>query len=248
MSTGAKIAIGCAVVVVLGGIAALVAVGGAVWWAKGKVEDVAQQVTGDQEQIEALKERANANSFVRPEDGVLLEPRLLKFLQVRRSVFGVYEKHKDDLESRGQKTQPDLGDLTKGLSVFGEIRLVQAKALADAGMSEDEYRYMVETVYKTLWAAAVSGASDGQSVSEATAEGMDKAAEALAESQKALEGAPPEVREQMKGLIEQMHKSAAEATEQAQALDVPPVNIELFRKYEGEIKKYAMGGLELLGL
>jgi len=248
VSTGVKIAIGCAVAVVLAGIVALVALGGAVWWAKGKVESVAQQVTGEQEQIEALQKQANANAFVRPADGLLHEPRLLKFLQVRRDVFSVYERHKDEFEAASSKQQPELVGLVKGLSVINEVRLAQAKALAQAGMSEDEYRYMVETVYKTLWASAMAEASEGKSVSEATAEGMDQAAQALAKSQEALEGAPPEVRDQMKGLIEQMHKSAAEATENAQTLDVPPANIELFRKYEGEIKKYAMGGLELIGL
>jgi hypothetical protein len=29
---------------------------------------------------------------------------------------------------------------------------------------------------------------------------------------------------------------------------VPPQNIALFRKHEAEIKKYAMGGLEFVGL
>ena len=31
-------------------------------------------------------------------------------------------------------------------------------------------------------------------------------------------------------------------------MDVPPANVVLFRRYEPEIRKYAMGGLEWLGL
>jgi hypothetical protein len=31
-------------------------------------------------------------------------------------------------------------------------------------------------------------------------------------------------------------------------MDVPPANIALFQKYEAEIKKYAMAGLEWIGL
>jgi hypothetical protein len=31
-------------------------------------------------------------------------------------------------------------------------------------------------------------------------------------------------------------------------MDVPKENIALFRKYEAEIKRYAMGGLEFIGL
>lgn len=244
MGTGAKIAIGCALAVVLAGVVTLVALGGAVWWAKGKVETVAKQVTGDQERIDELHQKANANSFVRPADGLLAEPRLLKFLDVRRRVFGVYEKHKDQLEARARKDQPDFGDFTEGLAVINEVRLAQAQALADAGMSEDEYRFMVETVYKTLVAAQVSQAGGGKSVSEAAEEGMRQTAEAL----KGLEDAPPEVRDQMKALAEELQRNAAATREATQNLDVAPENIELFKKYEGEIKKYTMGGLELIGL
>lgn len=242
MSTGAKIAIGCAVAVVLAGIATIVALGGAVWWAKGKVENVAKQVSGDEDKIEQLHEKANANAFVRPDDGLLAEPRLLKFLDVRRRVFGIYEKHKDEFEARARKDQADFSDLTKGLSAINEIRLAQAQALADVGMSEDEYRYMVETVYKTFVASQVT--SGGKSISQATEEGMQQTAQAL----KGIENAPPEVRDQLKAAADQLAANAAAAKETAQGLDVPPANLELFKKYEAEIKKYTMGGLELLGL
>jgi hypothetical protein len=33
-----------------------------------------------------------------------------------------------------------------------------------------------------------------------------------------------------------------------QALDVPRANVELFRKHEADIKKYAMHGLAFIGL
>lgn len=248
MTTGAKIAIGCVVACVLAGIVAMLAVGGAAWWLKGKVETVAKDVAGDQERIETLQQRANANAFVRPADGTLREDRLVKFIDVRRKVYGVYEKHKAEIDERTRKQRPDFGDLTKGLSVINELRLAQAEALAEAGMSEDEYRFMVESVYKTLWASAVAGATGGKTVSEAAEEGMEQTAEALKESQKALENAPPEIRDQMKALGEQLQKGAEQARESTQGLDVPPANLELFRKHEAEIKKYAMGGLELLGL
>jgi hypothetical protein len=72
--------------------------------------------------------------------------------------------------------------------LINELRLAQAQGLADVGMSEDEYLFIVEQVYKTMWADA------------------DKSA------------------------------------------DVPPANLALFRKYENDIKKYAMGGLEWIGV
>ena len=57
--------------------------------------------------------------------------------------------------------QGDFGDVTKGFSVLNEVRMAQAQALADVGMSEDEYSFLVEQVYKTAWAAEVAKATGG---------------------------------------------------------------------------------------
>jgi hypothetical protein len=184
VGTGGKIAIGCVVVVVVLGIVAVVALGGLAFWVKGKAE----QVTGEQSRIEELQRKANANRFTPPTDGTIRENRLQKFLDVRRRVYAVYEQHKTELDEMGKKKQADFGDVRKGFALINELRLAQAQALADAGMSEDEYRFLVEQVYKTMSAEA--------------------------------------------------NKSTG----------VPPANLALFRKYEADIKKYAMGGLEWIGL
>ena len=182
MGTGAKIAIGCGIAVVVGGVMLAAVVFGGLWWAKGKAE----QFTGREAQIEELKKKANAVPFTEPADGIVREERLVKFLDVRRRVFDVYAKHKDELEAMNKKKQADFSDVTHGLSVLGEVRLAQAQALADVGMSEGEYHFLIQQVYKSLWAS--------------------------------------------------------------EAATVPPANLALFRKYEAEIKQYAMGGLEWVGL
>ena len=182
MGTGVKIAIGCVVVAVVLGIVAIVALGGLAFWAKGKAE----QFTGEQSRIEELQRKANANHFTPPADGTIREDRLQKFLEVRRRVYAVYEQHKTELDEMGKKKQADFGDVRRGFALINELRLAQG--LADVGMSEHEYRFLVEQVYKTMWAEA--------------------------------------------------NKST----------DVPPANLALFRKYEADIKKYAMGGLEWIGL
>jgi hypothetical protein len=51
--------------------------------------------------------------------------------------------------------------------------------------------------------------------------------------------------EDVRKLQEQMAKLGADAGE---ALEVPRANVELFRKYETDIKKYAMHGLAFIGL
>lgn len=184
MGTGGKIAIGCVVVVVVVGIVAIVALGGLAFWAKGKAE----QLTGEQGRIAELQRRANANPFTRAADGTIREDRLQKFLDVRRRVYAVYERHKTELDEMSKKKQADFGDVRRGFVLINELRLAQAQGLADLAMSEDEYRFIAEQVYKTAWADA------------------------------------------------------------ERPTGVSPANLTLFRKYEADIKKYAMGGLEWIGL
>ena len=197
MGTAGKVAIGCGIAVLIAGIAGIVAVGGLAWWAKGKAEEF----TSEQSRIEELHRKANANRFTAPADGVVSEDRLQKFLDVRRRVYAVYERHKDELDAMSKKKQGDFGDVRKGFALINELRLAQAQALADVGMSEDEYRFLVEQIYKSMWASAAA-------------------------------------------------KSASPTASPAPAGDVsvPPANVALFRKYEADITKYAMGGLEWVGL
>jgi hypothetical protein len=269
MGTGAKVAIGCAVVLVGGGLVLAAIVFGGVWWAKGKVD----QFAGKEARIEQLKKKANAVPFTEPADGVIQEDRLVKFLEIRKRVFAVYEKHKDELEAMSKKKQADLGDVTRGIGVLNEVRGAQAEALADAGMSEGEYAFMVRQIYKTMYASEVARQTGGKSVSEAAGAAYDSAAQSLEQAKQTAEQANAQsaqaeanlTPEQRKMLADQreaakkamgdlekgmgdMKKQASEVRESAQQLDAPPQNIALFRKYETDIKKYAMGGLEWLGL
>jgi hypothetical protein len=57
--------------------------------------------------------------------------------------------------------------------------------------------------------------------------------------------------DEYKFLAEQVYRSAWAARAGASAsppVQVPRQNLELFQKHEGDIKKYAMNGLEMLGL
>ena len=252
MTTGVKIAIGCGVALILGIMVVAVAVFSGAYWLKGKTEEF----TGNESRIEELQQKANATPFDRPEDGVIREDRLLKFLDIRKRVFAVYEKHRADLEAMGQKKQGDWGDVTKGFTVINEIRMAQAQALAEVAMSEDEYTFMVEQVYKTAWAAEVAKQTGGKSVSDAAADAYTKAAEAMEQARAGARqgatgaGEPPskEADESLEKGIEDLRKQAEETRKSARDMDVPPQNIELFRKYEAEIKRYAMAGLEWIGL
>ncbi|HEY7409270.1 MAG TPA: hypothetical protein VII13_00930 [Vicinamibacteria bacterium] len=259
MGTGAKIAIGCALALVLAMVVTVLGLGGLAFWAKGKV----QEVTGEQERIADLQKQANRNDFERPQDGVIAEDRLLKFLDVRKRVYEVYKKYEPQIEARKNKPQGDVSDVRTAFAMINDIRLAQAQAQADLGVSDEEYRFLVEQVYKTMWAAEMTKATGTASVSEAVGQAYDKAAremgraaeaakqaEARAEREgdRSAEEASEEAQEQVAQGREELEKAGREARDRAREMDVPAANVALFRKYESDIKRYAMSGLEWIGL
>lgn len=243
MGTGAKIAIGCVIAVVVAGIVGVAAIGGVAYWAKGKAE----QVAAEQKQIQEFQQKADAHPFTRPADGRIREAQLLKFLEVRKSVFAVYQKHAKELEARKHKQNADFGDVRKVFNVINEIRLAQARAQADQSLSSEEYAFLVEQVYKSAWASEVAKSTGGKNLSEAASEASDQAAREM-ERQAEESGMPEEARKAMQEAAEKLRRGSEEIEEQTRSLDVPRENIELFRKHESEIKKYAMTGLEAIGL
>lgn len=246
MGKGAKIAIGCGVVLLGLLLVAAIATVLGVSWLKGK----AQGFTERAQQTEDYKKKANANTFVQPADGVISEARLVRFIEVRKAVFAVYEKNKDLIEShkkRDSASQPSLKDVTGAVSLFSEIVATQAKAQAEAQMSDDEYRFMIESVYKSGWASEFAKGSGGKSLSQVAEESVQQADEQLQQAEDNPE-LPDEARRAMREAREKMTADTSQARASAKALEVPAENVELFRKYETELKKYAMTGLEAIGL
>ena len=248
MTKGTKIALGClgaGCLVVAGAAAVLVfGVGVGAHWLKGKTETF----MGEQQKIEALKEQANKVPFTRPADGAVTEARLLKFLDVRKRVFSVYEKHRPEFEAMKNKKDADFTDLRAAVGVLGEARLAVAQAMADVGMGEEEYQFMVQAVYQSAWAAEIERSS-GKPPSEAMGEMMKQAQEAMKKGVDAArkEGVPG-VKDIPDDAVQTAEDQMSKAAEGMKSLDAPRGNVELFRKHEADIKKYAMHGLEFLGL
>jgi hypothetical protein len=248
VSTGAKIAIGCIVALLAAGIVVVVMLGAGAYWAKGKLDEVGGNISTRTTEIANYEKQANANPFTRPEDGVVQEDRLVKFLDVRRQVFTVYEQHKADFEAMEKKKETGFSDLMKFGGLLADIKLAQAKGLAAAGMSETEYAFMIESIYKSAWASSFEKET-GKQLSQYAQDALKQAKEAARQGNEAakksgvpgVEGVSPED-------LEQMQKQVDDASSSMHSLDVPKANIELFRKHEAEIKKYAMGGLEMIGL
>ena len=248
MSTGAKIAIGCVVALLAAGIVVVVVLGAGAYWAKGKIEAVGGNISARTTELADYEKKANANPFTRPADGVVEEARLLKFLEVRRQVFTVYEQHKADFEGIEKKKEAGFSDLMKAGGILADIKLAQAKGLAAAGMSETEYAFMIESIYKSAWASGFEKET-GKPLSQYAEDALKQAKEAARQGNEAAkksgvpgaQGVSPED-------LDKIQKEVDDASSSLHSLDVPKANIESFPKHEAEIKKYAMGGLEMIGL
>jgi hypothetical protein len=254
VNTVAKVAIGCVVSIVGISVVAVVGIGAFGYWATGKVKQAAHDIVGDPKKTAELEEKANANPFIEPADHSITEPRLVDFLAVRKRVYDVYLKHQIEIDAMVHKQGNEgtsLGEIKNGMAYVTEAREARLQGLADLRMSETEYAYYVSAVYTSAVASEVSKATGGKSVSQAVDDAADKEYQKLkdwtpdpnqsAENQKLMR----DTMEQMRKQYEEQRRATAGA---ARAADVPSVNVALFQKHEAEIKKYAMGGLEILGL
>jgi hypothetical protein len=248
--------------VVLLAAAVLVGVlGWGAWWARGKVRQVSAGIgamTATANEIERYEKQANANPYSAPADGVIPEPRLLKFLETRKQVYAVYVRYERELGELSKKAESSSDKLTLSelwsaggslAKMAAAIRLAQMKALAAVGMSEGEYRDIQLAVYKSAWAAeseTKSGKLPAEAVSEAMSEAGQQVRSGIEAAQKqGVPGAQQMSQEDARKLQEGMKQLGQDAS---QALHVPRANVELFRRHEAEIKKYAMHGLAFLGL
>ncbi len=261
MGKGAKIALGCGCLVLVAAVAATGLLGWGAFWVKGKVRDAkagVDKMTGQSEETERYQKQANANPYTPAADGSIAEPRLLKFLDVRRQVFGVYERYETQLKALQKKSESATDKLTLSevwsaggtlAEMASEIRLAQMKGLAAAGMSESEYREIQMAVYKSAWASE-SETPSGQLPAEVVSEKMAEAGKHMREAMEAAhkQGVPgtEKLSEEDARKVQEQMASAGQGA--GSALHVPRANVELFRKHQSEIKTYAMNGLAFLGL
>jgi len=235
-----KVALGCFAVAVIALFLFVAGVIGLGYWAKNKV----QEVTGGGPAVEEARKAANAVPFTRPAGNLVAEPRLVKFIEIRASVFSVYEKYRGEIESRMAKVKEgksiDFGDISTGLTMMGELQKAETLALAKHGMSEDEYAFITGEVYKSMWTDFGSGEASKKAIKDAASAAEDamKAAEA--------QGMPPEAREALAKARTEIAASTEQAARDLENVGTAPENVALFKKYEADLKKYAMPGLNIL--
>ncbi|MEO8361947.1 MAG: hypothetical protein ABI672_18080 [Vicinamibacteria bacterium] len=242
MKTWMKVAIGCFAVALIGTFMLIAGVVGLGYFAKSKLEEV----TGG-EAVESARRTANAVPFTRPAGDIIAEPRLVKYIEVRASVYSVYEKYRGEIDNRVAKAKEgkslDFSDISTGLTFLGEIHKAESLALAKHEMSENEYEFITGEVYKTLWFDLTPGMNGGKAMEEA-----GKATAQAADAMKNIDTStlPPEAREALKQAGVNIAESQKEAAKELSKVKSAPENEALFKKYETDLRKYAMPGMNIL--
>ena len=243
MKTWMKVAVGCLALSILGVFATVAGLVGLGYWAKNSLEEM----TGGGPEVEEARKAANAVPFTRPPEAVVDEPRLVKFIGVRARVFGVYEKYRGEIESRVARMKEgkaiEFSDISTGLTLMGELQKAETLALAKEGMSEDEYSFISGEVYKSMWTDFGGGEPGRKTLAEA-ANGARAATDALKPVD--APGLPREAREALERAGAEITQGTKTAVEEIEKFKTAPANLALFKKYEADLKKYAMPALSTL--
>ncbi len=240
MKTWMKVAIGCFAVCLIGVFLFVAGVVGLGFWAKGKVEEV----TGGGPGVEEARKAANAVPFTQPAGNVVDEVRLVRFIEVRAAVYSVYQKYKGEIDSRMAKIKDgrslDFSDISTGLTMMGELQRAETMALAKHQMSENEYEFIAGEVYKSMWTDLGGADASRKAMKEAA-----RAAKAAANAMKQAEGLPPETREAIAEATSEIAAGSDDVSVELENIKAAPENVVLFKKYEADLKKYAMPGLKV---
>jgi hypothetical protein len=251
MSTGAKIAIGCGGFAVVAGVIAVSAVVGGAYWVKGKAEGFVAST----EKLEKLREQADANPFTPPADGVIPEKRLNAYLTVRKSQTAFMTSRKSQIDAAtARMSKPgasaSLSDISEGVSFISDLQTNFYGALAAEKMSDTEYRWLVFEVYRAEFSSKVEKDNGGKTPSQVTAETADAALKGIQASKDNPDAAnlPPEFKQNADSMGDMMSQIAQQARSGSKAMDPPQANVELVRKYDDDIHKYALSGNESAGM
>ncbi|MDX1661687.1 MAG: hypothetical protein R3326_07840 [Gemmatimonadota bacterium] len=163
MSTGAKIAIGCGGLVVVGLIVFVIAavVGG--MFLKDKAEEFAGGVEAQQRATETMRELEEEHDFSVPPDGVVGEDRAETFFDVTDDAWEEMEDFVREWRERGERIDEgdaSPGDVIAGIGAIGELgrsRVVLADALEEHEMPASEYVWTGVQLVRAYEALDASG-------------------------------------------------------------------------------------------
>lgn len=146
LSTGAKIAIGCGAVALLGVVLLLVAVAVGGWFLKDRAEGFVEGVERQAEVSERMERLQREHPFQPTEDGEVTERQAETFFAVTDRAWEEVEEWTDELTELNRRVQDrdrpgirDFGAGMRGMAGFAESRVVLGNALVEHEMTIGEY-------------------------------------------------------------------------------------------------------------
>lgn len=255
MSKGVKVLlIGCLSVIVISAIVLGVGTYFATSWFKKKTETLGNLVgTENSEYGKKLSELKKDYPFTPPSDNVITDDELTRYLSVRKSVFDVYKKHKEEIDKLSKQSNPDWSGAMNSLGILNDVHMAKVDSLQENHLGPDEYEYLTKMIYSTWAAATTKDALKDKSLKQLGSDTLKSQIEGL-DKQINDPKANPEVKKQLQAVRDQLQKQLDELqtnpeySKPDEALNsIPQQNIDLFKKHEEEIKKYSLAGLEMLG-
>lgn len=148
LSTGAKVLIGCLGVTVLAVVVLVAAIGIGGLALRDRFQDFAGDMEEQQEVSQAMERLAEEHPFTPPEDGVVTEDQLDRFVNVTEEAWEDIRPWAEDLQQLARRSQDSEGaaqglrEMAGGLQALGgfaRARVQLAEALEEEEMSAGEY-------------------------------------------------------------------------------------------------------------
>jgi len=159
---GAKIAIGCGIAAVLAVVLLIGGVVGLGYWGKRKLQNAGFDTQSFAKMAE-LQKKAQALPFTAPSDGVIAEDRFLRFIEVRKAIFPIFEKHRAVIEQQREKRQkPNVSDVLQLTGIVSEVQKARLEAMLEQGMGSAEYQWLAQSIYQAQIGARVSRMAPSQ--------------------------------------------------------------------------------------
>lgn len=235
------IGIGCGVLVLIG----LIMVGAGAWWAKSKVQGMADWSEKVDEQNKELKALDKKYAFKAPPKGqplTLTEDRLKKYLAIRHELQPViqkFEKEGKKFEGKNEKNT-SFTDATAALGMMGDMMTeLRAKFVEQLNKHEMSPREFHSTT------AAIYTAGVGQATSEMAKVQKEALTQQIQmyEEQLKQEGLSAEEKASLEEGLEdaksQLAEVSAEAQNEGANTQVHAANAALIKNYKDEIEKEA---------
>ena len=172
---------GCIIALaVVGVIGVLTTIG--IYWVFQKAKDVVEGYAGafgaSPEMIEEAKALNNEFPFTAPEDGIITEPQMEKFIEIKNTFADKIKSHADAFKALKDKQDNDLSgfkEYSETLSLLSDIRRDFIDALKEHKMSPKEYRFLSTQVFGAYYG------SMGQMIAQHNAEASKEISEAINE-------------------------------------------------------------------